>query len=64
MSEIPRSDAGDRNTNQVEAFDLADVMSDFEKQMAALRERSQPVRTLIDATASASSPTERNLEHR
>lgn len=51
MSETPRSDIGDAGADQAEAFDLAAFMSDFEKQMAALRQRAQPMRALIDATS-------------
>jgi hypothetical protein len=51
VSETPRSDNGDAGVDPAEAFDLAGFMSDFEKQMAALRERAQPMRTLIDATS-------------
>jgi DNA-binding protein YbaB len=51
MSETPRSGAGDRDPDHAEAFDLAGLMSDFEKQMAALRERAQPLRAMIDAAS-------------
>ncbi|MDN3242103.1 YbaB/EbfC family nucleoid-associated protein [Glycomyces tritici] len=51
MSETPQSDAGNAGADKAEAFDLADFMSDFEKQMAALRQRAQPARGLIDATS-------------
>ena len=51
MSETSRNDADASGTNQAEALDLAAFMSDFEKQMAALRERAEPLQYLIDATS-------------